>query len=91
MGRDQDHSPPRPKPSRIERTASFLLVALNFLLSVIDWRSPSSPAARYGTTGEGGFEECDGGWNATAGRASTLPITTNGASRRWLGLRIIDH
>ena len=46
---------------------------------------------RYGTTGEGGFEEYDGGWNATAGRASTLPITTNGASRRWLGLRIIDH
>jgi len=23
---------------------------------------------RYGTTGEGGFEEYDGGWNATAGR-----------------------
>jgi len=46
---------------------------------------------RYGTTGEGGFEEYDGGWNATAGRASTLPITTNGASRRWLDLRIIDH
>src|SRR5712672_4683220 len=23
---------------------------------------------RYGTTGEGGFEECAGGWNATARR-----------------------
>src|SRR5436190_14469150 len=34
---------------------------------------------RYGTTGEGGFEECDGGWNATARRTNALPITTNDA------------
>ena len=49
---------------------SFFLAALNFLLSVIDWRSPSSQSTsrsvRYGTTGERGFEEFNGGWNATA-------------------------
>src|SRR5712671_1543106 len=86
-GKAQDHSPPRPKPSRREATLSLFLAALNFLLSVIDWRSPSSRSAlaltsrpvRYGTTGESGFEECDGGWNATAGRTNAFPITTNDA------------
>jgi hypothetical protein len=88
---DQYHLPPRPKPSRRDMMPSFFLAALNFLLSVIDWRSPSSRSAlaltsrsvRYGTTGESGFEECDGGWNATAGTA--LPITANDALRRCLG------
>ena len=45
VGNSQNHSPPRPKPSRREMMPSFFLAALNFLLSVIDWRSPSSRSA----------------------------------------------
>ena len=73
---------------------SFFLAALKVFASLIQPRRSGmylKLGDRYGTTGEGGFEECDGGWNATARRARTLPNTTNGASRRRLGLRIIDH
>jgi len=35
-GKAQDHSPPRPKPSRREATLSFFLAALNFLLALAE-------------------------------------------------------
>src|SRR5712675_16622 len=82
VGNPQDHSPSRPKPARREIMPSFFLAALKVFASLIQPRRSGmylKLGDRYGTTGEGGFEEYDGGWNATAGRTNALPITTNDA------------
>src|SRR5436190_14790644 len=77
VGNPQDHSPSRPKPARREIMPSFFLAALKVFASLTPLTLPNQPRRsgmylklgdRYGTTGEGGFEEYDGGWNATAGR-----------------------
>jgi hypothetical protein len=73
---------------------SFFLTALNFLLSVIDWRSPSSRSALALTSrsatataqrARADFEECDGGWaRAAYGRPAPLPLTSITAQSAYM-------